>query len=175
MDENQEPKKRKTKTTKDGTYMSLKLSTALFDKLKFSTEILKMTQTDIVEAALTLFFKEQENLTFLDEYEKNLIVDEESFMVPKELYARLNGITLFEVENFIKQNKIKVVSLNSDREAEKKISYMIFRFDDQKTFLGLILHLQHNCEKLRVDVIKCNQKVAGLENSIHNLRKNKKE
>jgi len=167
-------KKRKTKTTKDGTYVSLKLSTPLFNQLKHSTETLKMTQTDIMEAALKLYFKEYDSLAFVDEFEKSLITDKDSIMVPKALYARLNGLTLFELENFIKQNKIKVVSLSTDTtDKEKKTSYMVINFNDQKTAIGMILSLQQNLEKTRVDVIHCKQKITGLENTINRMRNNK--
>ncbi|MCK9329082.1 MAG: hypothetical protein M0Q94_04330 [Candidatus Cloacimonetes bacterium] len=162
--------KKITKPSKDGTHISLKLKADLFKQLKLSAEALKSTQTDIIEAALTSYFENNDSFTFVDDVNEKMIEDKDSMMIPKDLYARLNGLSITDLEIFIKKNKIKVVSLASDKtDKEKRISYLSFNLSDQKSMMSLLINLQHSVEILKLNLLKANQKINGIEANIEKI------
>jgi len=166
-EENKTTPRKRSRPQKDGVTTSLKLESSLYTRTKLKASELKTTTTGIIELALAKFLGEEDSYSFIDDLKGYLIEDKDSIMIPKDLYARLNNLSLAELEVYIAKNKIKVASLASDKkDKNKKTSYMYFNLSDSKSMFGLLFQMEHSIEKIRLDLLKANSKIGALEENL---------
>lgn len=148
---------------KDGTNASMFLKTDLYNWIKAQADLRHVSMTEIVEEAIEAHRKNISSFGFQDSIVGNYLHDKKSILIPKDLYGRLNGMTMAQVEAYIKKEKLEVVSTKADNDDEtKRISYIVFPLGNNKSLYEMVLNLQQQVHMAKFEVVELNQKFNAL-------------